>query len=446
MNFDMDVRSQFRVQSFRTDSKFTLLNSFCNALLVVALLTVILMNAGCGTRSSQTVSTDRGFSGTNKGDCASTAIANRFIVRWKDGTTSIEDVENAEDFQENIAKPFADDIAFSETDFRIKLPNQPKRLRAESKSSTPVNWGVKDSRAEHAWAQGATGEGIVVAVVDTGVDETHPQLAGQLYVNSKEVPANQIDDDQNGFVDDVSGYDFATNSASVSDGVGHGTHVSGIIAADGTKGTVQGMAPKAKIMPLAFMDRDGGGTISAAIRAINYAQTQGARIVSASWGGAQCSQALIASISDLSAHGILFVAAAGNGDENGNGLDIGISPEYPAALGMPNQITVGAVSVRDFIAGFSNFSSKLVHLVAPGVGIISTYPGGGTVSMDGTSMATPFVSGAAAAIWSAYPTATAAQVRSAIIGSTNYGNFPVSSGGRLDVTNALALLKTFVQK
>ena len=460
MNFDMDVRSHSYARSYACShihshirghecsvlgrSKSTFLTAFSTAILAMTLTGGLLSLLGCGAKPNQTISADSGL--ISKGDCNGAAITNRYIVRWKDGTTSIEDVESAQDFKENIAQPFADDIAFAETDFRIQIPKRPHQLRAEAFSGTPLNWGVNDSRANTAWAQGATGAGILVAVVDTGVDETHPQLAGQLYVNPNEIPANQLDDDNNGFIDDVNGYNFVTNTGQVTDGVGHGTHVSGIIAADSSKGLVQGMAPKAKILPLAFMDSDGGGTISAAIRAITYARAQGAKIVNASWGGPQCSKALTASISELNAHGILFISAAGNGDENGNGLDLGVSPEFPAALGMPNQITVGAITIRDIRAGFSNYSRTLVNLLAPGVGIVSTFPGGGTASMDGTSMATPFVSGAAAAIWSAYPNATASQVRAALLDSTDFGDFPVTSGGRLDVVNALQLLKTFVQK
>ena len=417
--------------------------------LLPALLSVILMSA-CGNNQTASVSD---FSGSQKAQCDSAMVANRFIVRWKNGTTTVEESESEESFLREIAQPHVNEIEYSEHDVRVQLPTKPVQNALMKAQSLPPagNWGQQIVGAPAVWAKGVEGAGITVAIVDSGMDVTHAQLNGQLAINKNEVPANSVDDDRNGYVDDVSGYDFSSGTGNLTDGAGHGTHVAGIIAADPTQGPIQGMAPKAKLLPLRFMDEQGSGLVSSAILAIQYAKAHGAKIVSASWGGSKCSKALQAAISDLAVHDILFVAAAGNGDEFGTALNLDITPEYPAAYSLPNQLTVGATTARDIMAGFSNFSPSLVNLMAPGVNILSTYPVGrtcledrtaasGTCTMDGTSMATPFVSGAAALIWSSKPSATAAEVRKALLDSVDQGGFPVSSGGRLNVEKALAAL------
>ena len=187
------------------------------------------------------------------------------------------------------------------------------------------------------------------------------------------------------------------------------------------------------------MDDTGSGDLPVAIRAIQYAASRGARVINASWGGTYCSQAMKETIAALEGEGVLFVAAAGN---NGDGLQAsGMSleslPVFPAAIGASGQITIGASTSRDYMAGFSNFSYTLVDLVAPGSNIFSTYPGGGYKLESGTSMATPFVSGAAALLFGAHPTATVAQVKAALLGSVDRGPFAVASQGRLNVKAAL---------
>ncbi|RYZ76013.1 MAG: alkaline serine protease, partial [Proteobacteria bacterium] len=218
----------------------------------------------------------------------------------------------------------------------------------------------------------------------------------------------------------------------VNDGSGHGTHVSGVIAADSSAGTIRGLAQGAKILPLDFMTNDGSGNISDAIRAMYYAASQGAKVINASWGGAPCSSTLQKAITDIGAQGVLFVAAAGN-----SGVDIEAEPEYPAAFGLPTQITVGASTSNDRMAIFSNYSYSLVNIMAPGVGIWSTYPGNSTQSMNGTSMASPFVAGAAAVLFGARPNATPQQVKSALLASVDAGPFQVETRGRLNLRKAL---------
>lgn len=404
--------------------------------IVLAAAAVFL--SGCSENTSPQTAV---FSET-KAECAATAVPNSFVVHWKDGTVSVERGYTREDFEREVFEKHKGAIRFAEQDQMVKL--SPMSLSPENVSATNAvasslpddTWGQTITGAQEAWDTGIRGAGVKVAIIDSGVDIAHPQLRSRIYINSREIPDNGIDDDGNGYIDDVSGWDFHADQPVVSDSAGHGTHVAGIVAADHVNGAVRGVAPDAQIIPLDFMDSSGQGNLGDAIRAIQYAADQGARIINASWGGAPCSQSLNRAITDLEARGILFVAAAGN-----SGIDLDQMPEYPAAFTIPSQITVGASTARDFTAGFSNFSFKLVHLFAPGARILSTYPGARSASLSGTSMAAPFVSGAAALLLSANPDATAEQVRSALFRSVDRGGFAATTQGRLNVSRALSTFK-----
>lgn len=406
--------------------------------IVVAMAALALM--GCGGEKKSEVAT---FHET-KPECAETAVPNSYVVHWKDGSVTVERGYTREDFEREIFEPNKDDIRMAEQDQSIQI--SPREAGAATNvraydnvmtSAVPDDqWGQTITAAPDVWAAGVKGAGVIVAVVDSGVDITHPQLRGRLAINVREIPGNGIDDDDNGYIDDVSGWDFDGNQPIVSDTAGHGTHVAGIILAEHGTSTMKGMAPEAKILPLDFMTAAGSGNIGNAILAIQYAAKQGARVINASWGGSPCSKTLSRTIADLEERGILFVAAAGN-----DGVDIDQLPEYPAAFALPNQITVGASTARDYTASFSNFSYHLVHLFAPGASILSTYPGNQVAALSGTSMAAPFVSGAAALLFSARPHATATQVRSALLNSVDPGNFAAMTKGRLNVKKALQNLQ-----
>lgn len=374
--------------------------------------------------------------------CQPTAVAKQFVVRWKDGTTVVYKNSTREEVLKKVVEPNVDRIAFAEQDQKVSVPSSPEKVSTEAQVAISTNWGQEITQAADAWSQGYNGQGVIVAVVDSGLDRTHDQLKNQLYVNPGEVgtdargnnkSSNGVDDDSNGYIDDVSGYDFALNSGTVVDGTGHGTHVAGIIAAQHSAGTIQGMAEQAKILPLDFMGDDGSGNISDAIRAMYYAADRGAKIINASWGGAPCSQNLRTAISDIGARGVLFVSASGNSYK-----DLDSDPEYPAAYGMSTQVTVGSSNNRDYADMFSNYSYSLVNLMAPGDTITSTYPGNVTRVMSGTSMATPFVVGAAAVLWGARPNASVSDVKNALLNSVDAGPFQVSSRGRLNLKKALA--------
>ncbi len=235
--------------------------------------------------------------------------------------------------------------------------------------------------------------GIVVAVIDDGVDFSHPDLAGRKWTNPGEIPGNGVDDDGNGLRDDVNGWDFCNNNASVYDAGqgGHGTHVAGTIAASLNGTGVVGVAPGIRIMALKFIGGGACGTDEMAVNAIDYAGSFGVPIINASWGGPGASAVLDAAIADA---GALFVAAAGN-----DGLDLnqpGVS-FYPAESTVANVVSVAAIDQRGARANFSNYGATTVDISAPGTNILSTYPGGYAWS-DGTSMAAPHVAGVAALV------------------------------------------------
>ncbi len=292
-----------------------------------------------------------------------------------------------------------------------------------------------DIDAPEAWDTTKGSSNIVVAVIDTGVDYNHPDLAANMWTNLGEIAGDGTDNDGNGYVDDIRGWDFFSNDNNPYDQSGHGTHCSGTIAAEGDNGIgVVGVSWNTKIMPLRFLGRNGGSTTDA-ILAITYATENGANIMSNSWGGGGYSAALKEAISAADDAGILFVAAAGNA-----GTDNDLTPHYPSSYDVPNVISVAATDRYDNLAGFSCYGATSVDLGAPGVYIASTYPRNRYAYMDGTSMAAPHVSGAAALIMAQNPEISVADLKAKILDSVD----PISAlngitftGGRLNVANCL---------
>lgn len=385
-------------------------------------LVLALLCVGCSkpSKSAETV-----FPQETRIDCASNQIRGSYTVEWESGELTNETGAGREQFLDDFVKPNLEKIARVEHDFEIRhiTPEYTEVIPNPSPTLPILNWNVKETQTSDLWDLGLKGSGIAVAVIDSGVDIRHPQIAPQLFTNVAELNGVEgVDDDKNGHIDDVHGWNFADKSATQTDEVGHGTHVAGTIAANSNFGPIQGAAPEAKILPLDFMS-GGTGTSSAAILSIEYAAKMGAKIINASWGSSHCSKILEDTIKKLNSKDILFVTAAGNSRS-----DLSESPEYPAVIRSENSITVGA-STREFLrAGFSNWGS-LVHVVAPGKDILSTYPGGVYAVLDGTSMAAPLVAGQAALIWGKFPTATAEQVKQALITSVRVGTFAVESRG-----------------
>ena len=268
------------------------------------------------------------------------------------------------------------------------------------------DWNINAIGAPEAWASGYTGNGVTVAIVDTGVDLDHPDLRTNLFVNPGEIPGNGIDDDGNGFVDDVSGYDFADNDANANDESGHGTHVAGTIAAANNGFGATGIAPNATILPVRVLGANGSGSTLDVAAGIRYAANMGADIINLSLGGGY-SRAIDSAIQYAKSVGALIVAAAGNESSS--------VPGYPArfSANSENVISVGAFNSSDRLARFSNDvgTSRSVQVDAPGVGIFSTSAGGGYATLSGTSMAAPHVAGLAALTLSANPNLTSIELR-----------------------------------
>ena len=299
-----------------------------------------------------------------------------------------------------------------------------------------------DIDAARAWDVTTGSRATVVGVVDTGIDWTHPDLAPNVWTNPGEIAGNGIDDDANGFVDDVHGFDFVNRDGDPMDDHGHGSHVSGTIGAAGNNGVgVVGVNWDVSLMGLKFLDDTGSGSNAAAIEAINYATMMrsrygvNVRVLNNSWGGGGFDPGLLDAINASGAAGILFVAAAGNA-----GADADRAPGYPAAYDAPNVVSVAATDHRDALAGFSNYGAASVDLAAPGVAILSTVPGGGYATFSGTSMATPHVAGAAALALSVDPGLGVAGLKSLLLATVD----PLPSlagktvtGGRLNADRAV---------
>ena len=270
--------------------------------------------------------------------------------------------------------------------------------------------GRGDIDARAAW-EILTGGEVPVAVVDSGIDYEHEDLAANIWTNHGEVPGNGIDDDGNGFVDDVRGWDFFSGDNAPGDAYGHGTHVAGIIGAAGDNGRgVTGVGWKARLIPLRFMGPDGAGSLGGAVQAIDYAAKAGARVISCSWGLNVYSQALEDAIRAADAAGAIVVAAAGNSSSDNDA-----APIYPSSSPSPNVISVAATDRNGNLAWFSCWGPQSVDIAAPGDEILSTVPGGGYRLMSGTSMAAPHVSGAAALAWARTPGASNTEIISEIL-------------------------------
>lgn len=282
--------------------------------------------------------------------------------------------------------------------FEIKIdavPNDPKYSSL---------WGMTDIDAPLAWdVHTGTGD-TVVAVIDTGVDYNHPDLVDNMWVNTAEIPGNGLDDDNNGYVDDVHGMNAVGTEGDPMDDNGHGSHCAGTIGGRGNNGKgVAGVTWRTKIMALKFLGANGSGSLAGAIEAIQYMvmmKNRGVnvRVSNNSWGGGGFSQGLEDAIHAADDAGIIFVAAAGNSANNNDA-----NPGYPSSYDVPSVVGVAAIDSNHNLASFSNYGATSVDIAAPGVGILSTYKNGGYATLSGTSMATPHVSGLLALLSTANP-------------------------------------------
>lgn len=283
----------------------------------------------------------------------------------------------------------------------------------------------------------------IVAVIDTGLDTNHfvIQDSGALWINTDEVAGNGIDDDGNGYVDDRNGWNFVDNTGNMYDDDGHGTHVSGIIlSVDQNIYTTPLQASKIQIMPLKFLNGNGVGTTSNAIRAVYYAVNNGATVLNNSWGGPTYSAALHEAVAYSYSAGALFVAAAGNA-----GMNNDATPMYPASYDVPNVVSIAATTDADYLAMFSNFGASSVDIGSPGVYILSTIPNDAFGTSSGTSMATPFVAGTAAQMKVEQPNMLGYQIRTILLSqfaSVARLSGKVQTAGRLNTATSVTYSKT----
>jgi serine protease len=333
-------------------------------------------------------------------------------------------------------------VRYAEPNFVVRaqrVPNDPSfgQLWGLNNTGQTVN-GVAgtadaDIDAPEAWDVTTGSSNVTVAVIDTGVDFSHPDLGGSMatstlmWANSGENcgstdPAiscaqrsNGVDDDADGYVDDWRGWDFVNRDNNPQDDNDHGSHVSGTIGGIGDNGVgVAGVNWRVKVMALKFLDSTGSGSTADATDAVLYAAAHGAQVLSNSWGGGGYSQALRDAIAQADTKGALFVAAAGN-----DSSDTDATPSYPASYDVPNVVAVAATTQSDGLASFSNVGKSSVDLGAPGTNVYSTIPGGRYAYFNGTSMATPHVSGTAALAKAAFPDATGVGLKALLMGTVD---------------------------
>ena len=342
-----------------------------------------------------------------------------------------------------------DGVLYAEPNYRIQVsavPDDPRfgelwGLNNEGQSGGAID---ADIDAPEAWDAVVGSGDTVVAVIDTGVDYNHPDLMANMWVNPGEIPGDNIDNDGNGFVDDVHGYDFANNDSNPMDDHNHGTHVAGTIAAVGNNGIgVTGVNWNAKIMALKFLNSQGNGDTDDAIEALNYAVAMGAKISNNSWGfSGSFAQSLYDAIAAARDADHVFVAAAGNGSVWGFGINNDVNPFYPASYDLENIISVAAVDRTDSKPLFSNYGAITVDLAAPGVDILSTIRNSGYGLSTGTSMASPHVAGVVALVRDAHPDWSYARTINQILQTVD----PISAmagitttGGRLNAAAAVGV-------
>lgn len=372
----------------------------------------------------------------------------KFKSKKKYDKSKIEllEIDKSDDINEVVEELKKDpDVLFAQPNYKLNIMAAPVDPMFQNQ------WGLQnngqetegqlgrsgvDINAVNAWNlnQGAN---VVIGLLDTGVDINHKDLKDNIFVNTGEIPNNGVDDDKNGYIDDVNGWDFVHSDNTVFDDATldfHGTHTAGILSAASNSEGISGTAPKAKVLPLKFINGNWGYTCDA-IDAIEYAMKMGVKIMNCSFGGTDDNFALKDTMVNS---GILFVCAAGN-----RGADVAVSPVYPACFDIPNVLSVASIDSKGVLSPYSSYGSK-IHVAAPGVNILSTTPGNAYDYFTGTSAAVPFVAGTAALLKSYLPNLSITQIsqriKDNVVPCTNL-NGKVSSRGRVDAYAALSNTK-----
>jgi subtilisin family serine protease len=411
---------------------------------------LVKFRSGTSDAQAEAVAREHGASGTRRFRAPRKA-AHAAIGRW--WHVKLAPGQSANQAMERLARhPLVEAVEPNYVVRALVTPNDPRFGELWGLQNIGQTGGTNDADvdAPEAWDTVTGSSSVVTAVIDTGVDYTHPDLAANMWTNPGEIPGNGIDDDGNGYVDDVHGYDFYHNDGDPFDDHGHGTHVAGTIAAVGDNGVgVVGVSWAARIMAVKFLGPDGSGLLSGAISAVLYAADMGARVMNNSWGGGGFSQALEDAITAALEVDALFVAAAGNSASNNDAF-----PHYPSNYDVANVLAVAAIDHFDAKASFSSYGAATVHLGAPGVNILSSVPASGAACCadpsgyrlsSGTSMATPHVSGAATLLLAQDPSRTAVGLKNLLMATVD----PVPAlagitvtGGRLNIAAAVSCTQT----
>jgi subtilisin family serine protease len=371
------------------------------------------------------------------------AVAGLSLIEDEDGKDATAVVSEYSALPEvEYAEPVFE-IRLDETGANYKpvMPNDPQFSEQWALANDGQNGGTKgaDISALSAWSVGTGSNKVVVAVLDSGVDYTHPDLVNNMWKRPENIKA--YEDANLGDIDDTNGYDALENDGDPMDENGHGTHCAGIIGAEGGNNEgITGVNWSVQIMPLRFMDANGSGTTKDAIEAINYVIDRNkagvnVRIISASWGSTQRSRALEDVIKKAYDSGILFVAASGN-----SSVDTDRNPHFPSSYNLGNVISVAALDRNDQLTSFSNYGPKSVHVGAPGKDILSTYLNHEFKLSSGTSMATPVVAGVAALVLADEPKMTVDELRKRLLDSVD--KLPglkgkIVTGGRINAAKAV---------
>jgi subtilisin family serine protease len=413
---------------------------------LVAVLAVLLLAAGVampvvawGAASTETpdfvpgrVLVGANPSGRVAAQAAIEAQGGRIVSYYAPGNFFIVDTPGAAPAWVQQVRPERA-VRFAELDYIVHatdtIPNDPQwgSLWGMQKIGMPAVWDAQRGSAN-----------VVVGVVDSGIDFSHEDLAPNVWTNPGEIQGNGIDDDLNGWVDDVHGVNCITDTGGGMDDFGHGTHVAGTIGAVGNNAIgVAGVNWSVRLMALKFLGSSGAGTVANAVKCLDYATSMGADLTNHSWNGGSFSQAMYDAIARARAAGDLMVASAGNSSVDNDRFP---ASGYPSSYDLDNIIAVAATDQNDNLAFFSNFGATTVDLAAPGVGIVSTIPNNGYTSLNGTSMAAPHVAGAAALLWASRPGVSYSAVRARILQTVD--PIPslqgmVATGGRLSVARAI---------
>jgi len=300
-----------------------------------------------------------------------------------------------------------DYIKYAEPDFIVYADIIPNAYILPNDPQYDSLWGLNQIHAPLAWSNSTGDSSMIVGIIDSGIDYNHQDLQTNIWTNTSEIPNNGLDDDNNGYIDDIHGWDFCNNDNDPMDDFGHGTHIAGIIGAVGNNSIgITGVNWSCKMASLKFLNSSGNGEISNMISALEYAITNNIKITNNSYGRECCecfSQAEYDAIQLASDSNIVFTASAGN---KGHSNDFNFSfqhPSYPASYDIANIISVASNNLDDELSLFSNFGEISVDLSAPGESIYSTLPGNSYGIKSGTSMSTPYVVGAIANIWQLHP-------------------------------------------